>query len=341
MIAAWALAGLVVLGIALNRTLSAGWPGATAIWFASVFAVVMAISWIWPITLYIGGESDAIDFDEGFLVLFLLLIPAPMTVLAFAAVTIAGQAIKRRPLAKSIFNVGQVVTSAGVGALVFVLLHGSTDTVGYAKVGAAIVGALCYFVVNTGSMVTIMTTLGTPWRSVVFGGIEGKVLIAAGGICVAIPAGLLLSQHPRYLPVALLPAIILRFVGAGHFFARHDRARLHGLFDATLDVNRSMGTDETTAAVLNAASSLLRSPDASLGVERAHWRRAGGADGRGRRHPVAPGGRAQPDRALRRRRPDAPRGAGLGGIDRAVQHQPLRRGAAAEGQARHHHEQPG
>ena len=42
--------------------------------------------------------------------------------------------IKRRPLAKSIFNVGQVVTSAGVGALAFVLLHGSTDSLGYAKV---------------------------------------------------------------------------------------------------------------------------------------------------------------------------------------------------------------
>ena len=96
------------------------WPRAgrarTAIWFTSVFGVLMAISWIWPITLYIGGESDAIDFDEGFLVLFLLLVPASMAVLVFAAVTIAAQAIKRRPLAKSIFNVGQVVTSAGVGA---------------------------------------------------------------------------------------------------------------------------------------------------------------------------------------------------------------------------------
>ena len=59
---------------------------------------------------------------------------------------------------------------------------------------------------------------------------------------------------------------MLRLVGAGTFYARHDRARLHGLFEATLDVNRSMGTDETKAAVLNAASHLLRSPDASLGV---------------------------------------------------------------------------
>ena len=251
-IAGWALTGLVALGIGLDRTLAAGWPGANAIWFTSVFGVLMAISWIWPITLYIGGESDAIDFDEGFLVLFLLLVPASMSVLVFAAVTVAAQAIKRRPLAKSIFNVGQVVTSAGVGALAFVALHGSTDSLGYAKVGAAIVGALCYFVVNTGAMVTIMATLGTPWRRVVMSGIQGKVLIVAGGICIAIPAGLLLAQHPRYLPVAVLPAIILRLVGAGTFYARHDRARLHGLFEATLDVNRTMGTDETKAAVLNA-----------------------------------------------------------------------------------------
>jgi diguanylate cyclase (GGDEF)-like protein/PAS domain S-box-containing protein len=40
--------------------------------------------------------------------------------------------------------------------------------------------------------------------------------------------------------------------------------RLHALFEATLEVNRSTGTDETAAALLRAARSLLRAPQASL-----------------------------------------------------------------------------
>ena len=49
-------------------------------------------------------------------------------------------------------------------------------------------------------------------------------------------------------------------LGALDVDARHDAARLRGFFEATLDVNRAMGTDETRAAVLAAAGSLLRSP---------------------------------------------------------------------------------
>jgi diguanylate cyclase (GGDEF)-like protein/PAS domain S-box-containing protein len=62
--------------------------------------------------------------------------------------------------------------------------------------------------------------------------------------------------------------LILRYLGRGHFDARHDRARLRGLFDATLDINRSMGSEEITAAFLRAAASLLRSPEAALTARR-------------------------------------------------------------------------
>ena len=236
--------------------------------FAAVFGALMAASWIWPITLYIDGESDAIDLDEAFFVLLVLLIPAALTVLVFAFVTIAAQAIKRRPFVKSAFNVGQVVTSVGLGALVFTLLHGTQDPVGYAKVGAALAGAACYFVVNTGSMVSIMSTLGTPWRRTVFGGMKGKLLVTVGSVAIAIPAALLLFHEPKYLPLAVLPLFVVRYLGAGHFSARHDRARLQGLFESTLDINRSMGPEETRSAVTAAAGALLRSPDVTLTSER-------------------------------------------------------------------------
>ena len=267
-VALWAAAGLAACALSLASMLSAVPPTATAIAFAAVFGALMAASWIWPITLYIDGQSDGVVLDEGFLVLLVILVPPAMAVLVFVVVSVCAQAIKRRALVKSVFNVGQVVTAAGLGALAFTLFHGAQEPIGYAKVGAALVGAACYFVVNTGAMVTIMATLGTPWYRTVSGGIKGKLLITWGGVALAVPAALLLANEPMYLPVALLPLVVLRYLGTGHFYARHDRTRLRGLFEATLDVNRSMGTEETTAAVLASAGSLLRSPNATLTTER-------------------------------------------------------------------------
>ena len=266
-VAAWAATGTVALLVAAHRLWDTGWPGATATMFAVVFGALMTASWIWPIMLYIDDQSDAFDLDEGFFVLLILLVPAAMTVVVFAVVAVVAQAVKRRPLVKSVFNVGQVVTSAGIAALAFVLLHGADHSAGYAKVGAALIGALCYLVVNTGAIVSILATLGTPWRQTVFVGIEGKLLVAAGSVDIAIPTALLLAYQPKFLPLAVLPLLVLRYLGEGHFYARNDRMRLRGLFDATLDVNRSIGSDETRAAVLSSAGTLLRSPAVTLGPE--------------------------------------------------------------------------
>ena len=84
----WAAAGLAACALALYRTVTVAAPTATVIMFAAVFGALMAASWVWPITMYIDGESDAIDLDEAFFVLLVLLIPAALTVLVFAFVTI-------------------------------------------------------------------------------------------------------------------------------------------------------------------------------------------------------------------------------------------------------------
>jgi diguanylate cyclase (GGDEF)-like protein/PAS domain S-box-containing protein len=261
---AWLASGAVTLIVATRTLWVSGWPGGTDILFAVVFGALMAASFIWPIMLYVDDQSDAFDLDEGFFVLLIMLVPAAMTVLVFAVVTILAQAVRRRRLLKSAFNVGQAVTSAGVGALAFVLVGGSVSSAGYAKIGAALVGAACYLLVNTGALVSILAPLGTRWRETLFGGIEEKLLVAAGSVGIAIPTALLLSREPRFLPLALVPLLVFRYFGQGHFYARNDRVRLRGLFEATLDVNRSIGSDQAREAVLSSAGSLLRSPEVVL-----------------------------------------------------------------------------
>jgi diguanylate cyclase (GGDEF)-like protein/PAS domain S-box-containing protein len=227
----------------------------------------MALNWVWPLVLYIDGESDGFNLDEGFFVVLVLLVPASVTVIVFALVAIVAQAIRRRPLAKSIFNAGQMLTAAGAGLLVFSQLHDSATTIGYANVGAALAGAAAYFVVNAVAMAMIMQTLGTSWRTTILGGFDGKILVVLGSVLVAVPTALLVARDPIYLPAAVFPLLVLRYLGAGTFYARHDRSRLRGLFEATLEVNRIMGNAEAKAAILDSAKALLRSSEATLSEE--------------------------------------------------------------------------
>ena len=60
---------------------------------------------------------------------------------------------------------------------------------------------------------------------------------------------------------------MIRQLGTGRFNAQHDRARLRGLFEATLEINRSLGHDQTSETMLQIARSLLRSTDATLSAE--------------------------------------------------------------------------
>ena len=130
----WAVAGLLAATVALRHTLSAGAPTATVIAFVAAFCVLMAAGFIWPITRDVAEGPDAIDVDEAFFVLLVLLVPASLTVLVFAVAMVVALSIRRRPMAWSAFNVGRVVASVGLGALVFALLHGQQAPPGYAKV---------------------------------------------------------------------------------------------------------------------------------------------------------------------------------------------------------------
>ena len=263
-VAAWAAVGLVTLGLATYRLWVSGWPTLTDVVVAAVYGALLAASWVWPLTLSIGDHSDAFDLDEGFFVLLILLVPPAMTVLVFAVVAIVVQALKSRSLFRAVFNASRVVTSAGVTALVFVHLHGPDHTVGYAQVGAALVASACYLALNTAAIASILATLGTPWREAVFGGLWGRLLVAGA-------ASVLRSRWPcwcplarEFLPLAIVPLLVFRYLGEGRFASRSDRMRLRSLLEATLDVHRSIGGDETGAAVLSSAGSLLRTPDVTL-----------------------------------------------------------------------------
>jgi hypothetical protein len=110
------VAGLSTLAVAIAGLMGQSDGSVGALW--GVLGILVVVSWVWPLMIYRGSESEAVHFDEGFFVIMALLLPAAETILAFAAVAVLAQVVRRRPLVKSAFNFGQVLVSVGLALAV-------------------------------------------------------------------------------------------------------------------------------------------------------------------------------------------------------------------------------
>ena len=117
-VAASVAGGALTLLVAVGGT-SAPWHVGESQWIIAAAVGALALgSWVWPVVVYRGGESAAFNMDEGFFVILALLVPPLVTLGTLALATVAAQVVRRRPLLKSAFNVGQVLIAAGLGLAV-------------------------------------------------------------------------------------------------------------------------------------------------------------------------------------------------------------------------------
>ena len=264
-VAASAVTGLVVLGLAAHALAAGGAPVARQTVLAVTIGLMVVASWIRPVMIHVRDQSETAHLDEAFLVVLLLLVPGGAVVVTFALATALAQALRRRPMAKSLFNWGQVLTSAGAALVAFWAAGGSPGTTSARNLGAAAIASAVYFTVNSAAMAGVLCATGMPWRQGLLEGVGIRLLLSGGGVVVALTTAVVVGTRPWLLPLAVMPLLVLRVVLAGHFEARHDRARVHGLFEATLAANRSMGRENVVDAILASARELLRCPVATLG----------------------------------------------------------------------------
>jgi len=257
-------AGIVTLSLAARSLAMSTSPTADQWVLSAVFGLLVVGSWARPVLIHVKDQSETAHLDEAFFVVLTLLVAPALTVLTFAAATALAQVVRRRTLIKSVFNSGQVVTSVGVGTLVFTALAGSSSVLSDRRLAAAVVAGAVYFTVNSAAMALVLQAVGMPWRQGLGEGLGVRVLLSGGGVAVALPTAVLVGERPWLLPWAVTPLVLLRVVLAGHFEARHDRAQVRGLFEATLAANRSMGHDDVVDAILASARELLRCPVSAL-----------------------------------------------------------------------------
>ncbi len=256
--------GAVAFAVSLRTLLHSFSPSAITLATLCLLGVLWGATFLWPLRIYRGEETVLMHLDEGFFVALILLVPSAAVVVCSTVAVFLAMVIRRVPAPKLGFNTGMIAASVWTGAAVAGLVNHPHGAITPADIAAGLVGVVAFFAVNYFAMSLIGLALGQSFRTAVVEGLDMNLLITGGCLTLAIPTALVISASPWALGLAVLPLIVLRRVVAGHFEARRDRARLLGLFESTLEINRSMGAEETTEAILTSARGLLRCSDATL-----------------------------------------------------------------------------
>jgi diguanylate cyclase (GGDEF)-like protein/PAS domain S-box-containing protein len=254
---------LFVAFVAAGRQSATGHVGESQ-WFVAATVGALALgSWIWPVVVYRGGESAAFNMDEGFFVILALLVPPLVTLGTFAVATVLAQVARRRPLLKSAFNVGQVLISAGLGLVVSRGIAAPSNSLAAGQIAAIFLGVGVYFVINTFLVAGVVVSMGTTWRQLT-SDLPIQVTHAGAGALVGVVLALAIQAHLWALALAIPGLIVERRLISARFAALHDRARMEGLYEVTLEANRGLRQQAVLETILGSVRRLLRSPEAAL-----------------------------------------------------------------------------
>jgi diguanylate cyclase (GGDEF)-like protein len=263
-IIAVAVAGGVFVLLVAGWRPSASGPVSDGQWaVAAVIGVLALVSWVWPVVVYRGVESEAFNMDEGFFVILALLVPPRLTLGTLALATVVAQAGRRRPLGKSAFNAGQVLIAAGLGLAASRGIAGPVHALTPGQLAAVSVGVVVYFAVNSVLVASVVVSMGTPWREFT-SDIPLQVTLAGAGALTGAVLALAIQAHVWALALAGPGLVLERRLISARFAALYDRARMEGLYEVTLEANRGLRQQAVLETILVSVRQLLRSPGATV-----------------------------------------------------------------------------
>jgi diguanylate cyclase (GGDEF)-like protein/PAS domain S-box-containing protein len=230
---------------------------------AAAMGVLLLASWLWPLVVFRGGESEAAHVDECFFVILALLVPPVLTLGTMAVATAVAQAVRRRPLVKSAFNSGQILVAAGLGLAVSRALAVPSGSVSLAQVAAVVAGVAVFQVVNTAMVGGLLASMGMTWEEFTTD-IRIQVTLAGAAALAGLVLALTIRTHVWAIALVVPGLVLGRWLIGARYAALNDRARMEGLYQVALEANRQLRQQPVLDTILDSVRRLLRSPQATL-----------------------------------------------------------------------------
>jgi hypothetical protein len=129
------------------------------------------------------------------------------------------------------------------------------------QLAAMVAGVCIYVLVNTVLIAGIVLPMGTAWTEFT-SDLPVQMTLASAGALSGLILALAVQAHLWALALVIPGLVLERQLISARFAALHDRSRMKGLYEVTLEANRGLRHQAVLDTILGAARWLLRSPGA-------------------------------------------------------------------------------
>ena len=223
---------------------------------------------LFPLHLRHRTETESFSVTDVMWTAGLLLAPHSILLLSVGSGVLASQLIRKQPVRKVAFNVGQFVLAIWAAQALFALIpHGGP--LDSATWGAAAAAMALNFVVNQGLMALVISlTANESLRSVVLDSLPLDVLLAVGHVTIGIVAAVLWTLAPGGVLIAAVPVMLSYMACSGWLRSVQERDRMQDLYRAGQVLLERLETDGDFRAFLELVARMMDATEAEIVILR-------------------------------------------------------------------------
>jgi PAS domain S-box-containing protein len=181
---------------------------------------------------------------------------------------LVGQAVQRRALVKSAFNVGQWLIAITAAEAVFLALHppGAAQPMAWLDAGLAM--GVC-FILNSGLTVSIIAAVESrPWTDVAGEHLGLNALHWIGNLALGVMVAVVWKRAPLAMPLLSVPLVLSYFAYRAWLMESRGRDRMRTLYEASLALTGPLDANLNVKPFLSVVCRLLDAQAAELVVVR-------------------------------------------------------------------------
>ncbi len=199
-----------------------------------------------------GEETEELTLYEAAVVVGVLVLPARDALWIPVAAVALASLLQRRPLQKTVFNLGNHGAATALLVLVVHGVSGASRGLDWRTVVALVVGLLAFSAVNLLVLNRVLTVLGeTDATQVLVDGVRLSLVTATATVAMAGSGVVAASAAPALLPFSLVPAVALLFAFRATAQSSEQRARSARLLTLSHVLAGRVDPDEMLPAFLS------------------------------------------------------------------------------------------
>ncbi|MCA1839003.1 MAG: PAS domain S-box protein [Actinobacteria bacterium] len=254
--------GSGLLAIAISIVLGQAWVWHHLVAFASLVGGIMFAEWF-VISLTLKNESMSFSITEIAMTIGLMAVPAPALVLAAGLGVAGGQLLRKRPLVKSVFNVGMYALASAGAATIYSAMRraGIADAHGWL---AAIVGMAVFYSLNQTLLAYVVAFVERQdVMDVLRVGAPILAAVWAGNVTFGIMADFIWNTNPAAIAFLVLPAALSFIAYRAWIHSKNEGRKMRDLYTVGGSLVASLGSGDGLVQFLKATKQMFR----ATGVE--------------------------------------------------------------------------